>query len=310
LQMNVPLVPGQNTITITVTNACGTDTEVIVINYQQEEQKVTICHYPPGNTGNPQTIEIPLSAWPAHEAHGDKLGPCPEVINSGGGSTGNGNINSSGGIGGPRTEKLTICHYPPGNTGNPQTIEIPLSAWPAHEAHGDKLGPCPTDSTSNGQGNQGGSGSGNVNQDGTSNGSSMGTGGGRPGSSTNTTGVNSGGGSSNSTNGTTNTNSGSGSTSNGDSMGTGNGSGAETNNPPAPVANPGNNSNSTNEGGSQGTDPKAPGKPGGKAAGKASGNIKPKEEKPENKTTPEPEKKNGDKDPTKPGSSTEKTGGG
>ncbi|MEY4604887.1 MAG: hypothetical protein RIT43_2179 [Bacteroidota bacterium] len=322
LQMNVPLVPGQNTITVTVTNECGTDTEVIVVNFQQEEQKITICHYPPGNTGNPQTIEIPLSAWPAHEAHGDKLGPCPEVNNNGG-SQGNGNINSSGGIGGPRSEKITICHYPPGNTGNPQTIEIPLSAWPAHEAHGDKLGPCPVDSTSNGQGNQGGNGTGNVNQEGTSNGNTMGTGGGRPGTSTNSTsGGTSGSGTTNSTNGTSNPNSGSGNTSTGtgnssnsDSMGTGggrpgSGSGTGTSNPPAPVANPGSNGNPSNGGGDQDSDLKAPGKAGGKAAGKAGGNIKPKEEKPENKTTPEPENKGDDKNPPKPGSSTEKSGGG
>jgi hypothetical protein len=33
--------------------------------------KVTICH-------NGQTIEISTDAWPAHEAIGDTMGPCPE----------------------------------------------------------------------------------------------------------------------------------------------------------------------------------------------------------------------------------------
>lgn len=37
---------------------------------------------------------------------------------------------------------ITICHYPPGNPDNPQTITISVSAWPAHEAHGDHIGPC------------------------------------------------------------------------------------------------------------------------------------------------------------------------
>ena len=112
-------------------------------------EKITICHYPPGNTGNPQTIEIPASAWPAHQAHGDTQGACaPSTGNSGGnsGSSGNsgGNNGGSGNSGG--NEKITICHYPPGNTGNPQTIEIPASAWPAHQAHGDTQGPCPSSS--------------------------------------------------------------------------------------------------------------------------------------------------------------------
>jgi hypothetical protein len=99
------------------------------------EQKMTICHIPPGNPNNPQTIEIPMSAWPAHQAHGDQLGACQPVTPT------------------PPTpptppnppapeQKITICHIPPGNPNNPQTIEIPMSAWPAHQAHGDQLGAC------------------------------------------------------------------------------------------------------------------------------------------------------------------------
>ncbi len=40
------------------------------------EAKITICHYPPGNPSNVQTISISESAWPAHEAHGDTRGAC------------------------------------------------------------------------------------------------------------------------------------------------------------------------------------------------------------------------------------------
>lgn len=43
-----------------------------------EEEKVTICHKPPGNTGNTQTLIIPRSALQAHLDHGDALGYCPE----------------------------------------------------------------------------------------------------------------------------------------------------------------------------------------------------------------------------------------
>lgn len=40
------------------------------------------------------------------------------------------------------TKAIEICHYPPGNPTAPRTIAIGEPAWPAHEAHGDKLGRC------------------------------------------------------------------------------------------------------------------------------------------------------------------------
>lgn len=41
------------------------------------------------------------------------------------------------------TEKVTICHFPPGNRDNAHTIVISISAWPAHEQlHGDTMGEC------------------------------------------------------------------------------------------------------------------------------------------------------------------------
>jgi len=41
-----------------------------------EEHKIEICHVPPGNPENMNTISIDESAWSAHKAHGDKLGEC------------------------------------------------------------------------------------------------------------------------------------------------------------------------------------------------------------------------------------------
>ena len=38
--------------------------------------KVDICHIPPGNPGNPQSIRVGTSAVAAHLAHGDTLGTC------------------------------------------------------------------------------------------------------------------------------------------------------------------------------------------------------------------------------------------
>ena len=44
----------------------------------QYEEKVLICHIPPGNPGNEHTISVSVNAAPAHLAHGDHLGPCDE----------------------------------------------------------------------------------------------------------------------------------------------------------------------------------------------------------------------------------------
>ncbi len=41
--------------------------------------KVTICHIPPGNSDNPQTISVSQSAVAAHLAHGDTLGSCGNI---------------------------------------------------------------------------------------------------------------------------------------------------------------------------------------------------------------------------------------
>lgn len=44
----------------------------------QYEQKVTICHRPPGNPSNAQTLRVGQSAVAAHlQNHPDSMGPCP-----------------------------------------------------------------------------------------------------------------------------------------------------------------------------------------------------------------------------------------
>ena len=42
------------------------------------EGMVTICHIPPGNSGNARTIRVSVRAVPAHLAHGDYCGSCEE----------------------------------------------------------------------------------------------------------------------------------------------------------------------------------------------------------------------------------------
>jgi hypothetical protein len=149
MQASITLIPGLNTFVLSATNACGNDSKTGTIFYKApvvEDQIISICHHPPGNQENTQNIQIPLSAWPAHQAHGDVLGACPESEENNSGGTELSNEIGNG-------QKITICHRPPGNPENTQTLEIPLSAWPAHQAHGDVLGACPTQNNNDGGSN-------------------------------------------------------------------------------------------------------------------------------------------------------------
>ncbi|MBU2259845.1 type II secretion system GspH family protein [Patescibacteria group bacterium] len=66
--------------------ACGSnadedeefDDEDIEEGEGEEENKITICHYPPGNRDEAQTIQVGVSAWPAHKLHGDRVGSCED----------------------------------------------------------------------------------------------------------------------------------------------------------------------------------------------------------------------------------------
>lgn len=87
------------------------------------DPKITICHYPPGNPDNPQTITISENAWAAHQEHGDTLGPCE-------------------GVSPPDDqyeEKVLICHKTHSDTNPWVVISVSTNALPAHKAHGDTL---------------------------------------------------------------------------------------------------------------------------------------------------------------------------
>ena len=94
---------------------------------------MTICHVPPGNPDNPQTITIGESAVASHfeEHEGDSLGPCADEPSP---------------PDDQYEDKVLICHIPPGNQENAHIISVSVNAVPAHVAHGDPvppdLGPC------------------------------------------------------------------------------------------------------------------------------------------------------------------------
>jgi len=56
------------------------DTSGVDSTSDVEETSVTICHYPPGNPDNSQTISVGTSAVTTHLDHGDDIGACVEVL--------------------------------------------------------------------------------------------------------------------------------------------------------------------------------------------------------------------------------------
>jgi len=119
--------------------------------------QVTICHNPPGNPDNPQTITVGEPAvLNAHLDHGDTLGACPEeeAKDSGGDSKDDGSKDDGSKDDGSKDDgskddgskddgskddggdKTTICH------GGTNTLSVEESAVDAHLAHGDYLGEC------------------------------------------------------------------------------------------------------------------------------------------------------------------------
>ena len=70
----------QITLTITrfgCTSSIAKTVEVVDVHCGKNNDKILICHIPPGNPGNSQTICISPNSLSDHLAHGDGIGPCP-----------------------------------------------------------------------------------------------------------------------------------------------------------------------------------------------------------------------------------------
>ncbi|HKY60640.1 MAG TPA: hypothetical protein VJP59_06465 [Gemmatimonadota bacterium] len=112
--------------------------DVDVIASQDDiEDQVTICHIPPGNPDNAHTIVVGAPAVPAHLAHGDFEGEC-----DGDEGATDDDLDDDGEPDDADDVKVLVCHVPPGNPDNVQTIEISEDALEAHLAHGDTEGAC------------------------------------------------------------------------------------------------------------------------------------------------------------------------
>lgn len=93
------------------------------------DEKMTICHVPPGNPENAHTIEISKNAWPAHSRnHGDYVGHCfKDLENDVNGSLWN-KYKQEYKKGNKTEHKITICHVPPGNHNNAKIKSVGISS--------------------------------------------------------------------------------------------------------------------------------------------------------------------------------------
>jgi len=122
-------------------------------------EKITICHVPSN-----QTMEIPAQTLDSHLNHGDYIGPCieassahssavsslvfssihsSEVSVSSESSTTSISTYSSSAASSDSGKFVTLCHV-----SSNQTIQAPESAVSAHLSHGDYLGECASESSS------------------------------------------------------------------------------------------------------------------------------------------------------------------
>jgi hypothetical protein len=202
LRRGVTLVSGVNTFVVTATNACGTVSETITINYNDCVPPTITGISPVQNNANVSNPNLTLTVQLQHITNAQTIMLTQNgasltnftysngtltvsvTLNQGSNlfnlkaSNGCGLINENlvinykpldeGNNGSAPDQKITICHYPDGSR-VPVTMEILLSEWPAYQAKGAKLGSCAEKPAGNGNNNDGG-----INTEGNSNGNGFG----------------------------------------------------------------------------------------------------------------------------------------
>jgi hypothetical protein len=123
-------------------------------NNNNGNNMITICHTPPGG-GQSQTIQIPQSAWPMHQAHGDVMGPCAKTEN--GGNT-NPNNNQNKNQGGGNNNNTGGGNVNPNNNQNKNQ-----GGGNNNNTGGGNVNPNNNQNKNQGGGNNNNTGGGNVN---------------------------------------------------------------------------------------------------------------------------------------------------
>ncbi len=116
------------------------------LNVQVAQQVERQPPPPPPEEEEPPPTQPPGTDVPGG---GDGGGGAGDGAGDGDGDGGGGGIipggiipGGDGGGGTPGGGKVNLCHRPPGNPENTQTITVGPTAVPAHLLHGDTLGPC------------------------------------------------------------------------------------------------------------------------------------------------------------------------
>jgi hypothetical protein len=64
------------TICLIAVLSINNENETNLLALNDTDEKVVICHIPPGNPDNAHAIEVSINAVDAHLAHGDSIGDC------------------------------------------------------------------------------------------------------------------------------------------------------------------------------------------------------------------------------------------
>ncbi|MGH7550971.1 MAG: carboxypeptidase-like regulatory domain-containing protein [Gemmatimonadota bacterium] len=125
--------------------------DVDVVGSQDDvEDKVTICHVPPGNPDNAHTLVVGAPAVPAHLNHGDFEGEC-----DGDEGATDEDLDDDGEEDDADGDKVLVCHIPPGNPDQAREISIDADDLQDHLDHGDIEGECPEESDEGDGGDEG-----------------------------------------------------------------------------------------------------------------------------------------------------------